>query len=171
MSPSNTAPAGTSATASPALPRRRFLAGLWSLALALLAGQGLGALWLFLRPAARADSFGGRVRAGRVEEFALGSISHVGAGQFYVSRLPEGLLAMWHRCTHLGCTVPWVAAEARFNCPCHGSIFNTKGEVLAGPAPRPLDLLRVEIVEGEVWVDTTRAITRVGFDPSQVTTV
>jgi len=139
--------------------------------MALLVGQVAVALWQFLRPIPHPGAFGGRVRAGRVEEFLTGSMSHVAAGQFYVSRLPEGLLAMSHRCTHLGCTVPWVEAEARFNCPCHGSIFNTRGEVLAGPAPRPLDTFPVEIVEGEVWVDTSQLITRAGFDPSQVAKV
>ncbi|HEX9767530.1 MAG TPA: Rieske 2Fe-2S domain-containing protein [Kiloniellales bacterium] len=161
------------ATAPPAvsslLPRRHFIAAAWAAALALLSGQAGIALWQFLRPTARAGGFGVRVRAGRVEEFAPGTVNHVSSGSFYISRLDEGLLAMWHRCTHLGCTVPWIEAEGRFNCPCHGSIFNTRGEVLAGPAPRPLDLFTIEIKDGEVWVDTSRAVTRSAFDPSQVT--
>ena len=79
------------------------------------------------------------------------------------------MLAMWHRCTHLGCTVPWREDEGQFHCPCHNSIFNTRGEVLSGPAPRPLDLFAIEIVDNQVIVDTGTPIQRAEFDTSQET--
>lgn len=151
------------------LSRRDFLKLAWGAATALLLGESGVALLSFLRPTIAEDGFGGRVHAGRADEFAVGSVSHVSAGRFYVSRLPEGFLAMWHRCTHLGCTVPWVEAEGQFHCPCHSSLFNTRGEVTGGPAPRPLDLFPIEIVGGEVWADTGRVIQRDRFDESQVT--
>jgi cytochrome b6-f complex iron-sulfur subunit len=72
------------------------------------------------------------------------------------------------RCPHLGCTVPWVDSEHRFNCPCHGSIYNERGEVLAGPAPRPLDLYPAEIVGSELVVDTSQVIQRTRFEQAQV---
>jgi Rieske Fe-S protein len=94
------------------------------------------------------------------------------AGQFYISHVEgEGLLALWHRCTHLGCTVPWQEEEGQFNCPCHSSFFNRAGEVTGGPAPRPLDLFPIEIVDGEVVVETGSPIARERFDSSQATKV
>lgn len=47
-------------------------------------------------------------------------------------------------CTHLGCVVPWVPAEKKFKCPCHGSQYDPTGAVVRGPAPLPLALEHVD---------------------------
>lgn len=56
-----------------------------------------------------------------------------------------GLMAIFQRCVHLGCRVPWCATSIGFECPCHGSKYNSVGEYFAGPAPRNLDRFVVEI--------------------------
>lgn len=55
-------------------------------------------------------------------------------------------------CTHLGCGYRWEQSERLFKCPCHGSVFDVKGAVVAGPAPRPLDILPSKIEAGRLWV-------------------
>lgn len=56
-----------------------------------------------------------------------------------------GLMALFQRCVHLGCRVPWCGPSQGFECPCHGSKYNSIGEYSAGPAPRNLDRFAVEI--------------------------
>ncbi len=53
-------------------------------------------------------------------------------------------------CPHLNCRYTFV--NNQFACPCHGSIFDEKGKVLGGPAPRPLDTLPYKIENGELFV-------------------
>ncbi|UCG75766.1 MAG: ubiquinol-cytochrome c reductase iron-sulfur subunit [Gemmatimonadota bacterium] len=151
--------------------RRSFLARAWL----WLGGIALGEyLWLafeFLRPGSRSEptgTSGAIVVAGPVGGFAPGSVTPFPEGRFYLARLADGgFLALLRECTHLGCTVPWLAAEDRFVCPCHASAYDITGTVLSPPAPRPLDLYAVRIEHGLVKVDTSRTIRRERFDPSQ----
>jgi cytochrome b6-f complex iron-sulfur subunit len=70
-----------------------------------------------------------------------------------------GLTALWQKCVHLGCRVPWCATSQGFECPCHGSKYNFIGEYEAGPAPRNLDRFVVEVTEdGRFIIDTGSVI-------------
>lgn len=55
-------------------------------------------------------------------------------------------------CTHLGCVVPWIQAENKFMCPCHGSQYDSKGKVLRGPAPLPLALQHADVNDDGVVI-------------------
>jgi cytochrome b6-f complex iron-sulfur subunit len=76
-----------------------------------------------------------------------------------------GLVALYQRCVHLGCRVPWCQPSQGFECPCHGSQYNGIGEYFSGPAPRNLDRFVVEvsatgdfIVKTGTIIETPRAI-------------
>jgi cytochrome b6-f complex iron-sulfur subunit len=61
-------------------------------------------------------------------------------------------------CTHLGCVVPWSAANNKFMCPCHGSQYSPTGAVVRGPAPLPLALAHCDTADdGKIlfspWVE------------------
>jgi cytochrome b6-f complex iron-sulfur subunit len=147
--------------------RRKFIvlavAGAFALAIVDAARIAL----TFLKPQPK-TGFGGVVTAGAVTDFPLGSLTHVRQGRFFIVHLDDGLLALYQRCTHLGCLVPWSEAEGRFACPCHAGRYNRVGEVLSGPPPRPLDLFSIKIVNGQVLVDTSQVVTRQRYEPSQV---
>jgi cytochrome b6-f complex iron-sulfur subunit len=150
------------------IDRRKFLGLAWTGSMALLFGQAAVAAFNFIQPVSK-GGFGGLIYAGKVEEFLLDSVNRIMAGRFFLSRTEGGVIALWQKCTHLGCAVPWVEEEGQFHCPCHGSLFNRHGEVTGGPAPRPMDIFPVSINKDEVWVDTSKPIERTEFDPSQLT--
>lgn len=71
-----------------------------------------------------------------------GSIFAVNGQRMAVYKSKDGMLH-YHSavCTHLGCIVAWNPAEKTWDCPCHGSRFHATGEVMSGPAERPLEKL------------------------------
>jgi glycine/D-amino acid oxidase-like deaminating enzyme/nitrite reductase/ring-hydroxylating ferredoxin subunit len=80
--------------------------------------------------------------ADSVDEIApgTGAIVRVRGRRCAVHRTPEGeVRALSPRCTHLGCHVRFNDAEGAWECPCHGSRFDTEGRVIQGPATRPLE--------------------------------
>jgi len=142
--------------------------------------MGIQALaWLgFLWPKV-SGGFGSKVDAGKIEDLknqiiqADGSVipafipearayvlpfseSSAGSSQFTDgSTIAEGLVAVYQRCVHLGCRVPWCNSSQGFECPCHGSKYNMVGEYYAGPAPRNLDRFVVNVSSaGKLIIDT-----------------
>jgi cytochrome b6-f complex iron-sulfur subunit len=53
--------------------------------------------------------------------------------------MEAGFVALYQKCVHLGCRVPFCESSQWFECPCHGSQYNRVGEKKGGPAPRGLD--------------------------------
>ncbi|HEY7802312.1 MAG TPA: Rieske 2Fe-2S domain-containing protein [Dehalococcoidia bacterium] len=92
------------------------------------------------------------------------------------------ILALYHKCVHLGCTVPYRADFTRedprngqtyagwFLCPCHGSTYSDGGVRVFGPAPRSLDTFALTITDGKMFVDTSKITTGDTTDPSRAVT-
>ena len=141
----------------------------WGTLLALLAQWTVG-FGVFFWPK-KVGAFGGEINAGNVSDYQVGDVKLIQDAKAYMSLVPEGFVALWWKCPHLGCTVPWkpedptmdsLAPKGRFNCPCHGSIYDRYGNIIQGPAPRPMDVFPVTIRDGKVYIDTnpTHAVQR-----------
>jgi len=155
--------------AGPQMTRRNFLK-LGVGALGALALLELGAASLvYMQPRSMEGQFGGVVSAGAADSFTNGSVTEFPDGRFFLIRSDDGgFLAVYRKCTHLGCAVSWEANEGRFVCPCHGSYFDENGDVENPPAPRALDTFAVIIEDGQVLVDTAKPETRDKFAPDQL---
>jgi len=75
----------------------------------------------------------------------------------WVIKTTEGMYALLAVCTHLGCTPNWLSNESKFKCPCHGSGFYSSGINFEGPAPRPLERVRIGRTEdGQILIDKSK---------------
>ncbi|MBA2454725.1 MAG: Rieske 2Fe-2S domain-containing protein, partial [Chloroflexia bacterium] len=62
--------------------------------------------------------------------------------------------------------------SGEFQCPCHGSVYDRQGVLVAGPAPRPMDLMAIIPGEGgSITVDTGDITERAVYEPSQSTQI
>ncbi len=60
-------------------------------------------------------------------------------------------------CPHLACPLYYERARERLECPCHEGSFELRtGDVIAGPPPRALDRIEIEVRGGEVWAVARR---------------
>jgi menaquinol-cytochrome c reductase iron-sulfur subunit len=64
----------------------------------------------------------------------------------------DEFLAISTRCAHLGCPVRWVGPAQRFVCPCHGGVYDARGQVEGGPPVRPLDRFKTRVQGGQVQI-------------------
>lgn len=93
---------------------------------------------------------------------------HSDEGRFYLIHNEDGLLALYSKCTHQGCTVDWKDDQQGFHCPCHGSRYDRHGVDIQGPAERPLELMAITVQsDGSLLVDTTAITEREEWSPDQ----
>jgi len=109
--------------------------------------------------------------------------ARVSGGKFWLSHLSGaqgdvfgvggtgGLMALYWKCPHLGCTVPWNPTYdgaavsfpgiiGWFKCPCHGSTYSRAGVRVFGPAPRPMDTMLLAVNgDGSINVNTGKITT------------
>ncbi len=177
-------PVGAAAAAAPAkapkpVSRREFFRKSLLGSLGVFAAQFGGATIAFMWPNLK-GGFGSVFNAGKIEdikaEIAATKIPfYLGVGRFYIvaydgkpsddvdyekdGLAAQGLMPLYQRCVHLGCRVPFCEQSQWFECPCHGSKYNSAGEYKLGPAPRSLDRFMITVTsEGDVMVDTSQII-------------
>jgi cytochrome b6-f complex iron-sulfur subunit len=95
-------------------------------------------------------------KAGVPSDYTIGEVNtkYQKDQRVWIIREEEGMYALFAKCTHLGCTPRWLTAENKFKCPCHGSGFYKSGINFEGPAPRPLERLRITKAEdGQILID------------------
>jgi cytochrome b6-f complex iron-sulfur subunit len=151
-------PEDTRETEQEGFDRREFLNWSWRvLGIALVVEAGWTTYDL-LNPTT-AQGFGGTVDAGPVDNYLQeGAVQYFLDGRFYVTQHQGGLRALFQKCPHLGCRVPFCSTSQRFECPCHGSVYNIIGDYIRGPAPRGMDRFPIKIQGGHVLVDTSTVV-------------
>lgn len=95
-------------------------------------------------------------KAGLPQDYIIGEVSEKYKDDYrvWIVRESEGFYALSAICTHLGCTPRWLEPENKFKCPCHGSGFRRTGINFEGPAPRPLERLKISLSDdGLILVD------------------
>jgi nucleotide-binding universal stress UspA family protein/nitrite reductase/ring-hydroxylating ferredoxin subunit len=117
--------------------------------LVIVGNKGMTGAKGFLLGSVPADVAEGSTRDLLIVRTVTQTVTELGPGEGgIIERSGEKLAAyvgedgslrlMSAKCTHMGCTVAWNPGERTFDCPCHGSRFGPTGEVVNGPAARPL---------------------------------
>ncbi|MGI8807082.1 MAG: ubiquinol-cytochrome c reductase iron-sulfur subunit [Acidimicrobiales bacterium] len=156
----------------------RSIVGFFTLGLTGFGAASIGFLWPTL-----SGGFGAKIKVGKLDEI-LGEIRtkrepfYLAEARTWIAPYPtdavgkasaaytgavldgmkEGVVALYQKCVHLGCRVPYCKSAQWFECPCHGSQYNRVGEKKGGPAPRGLDRFGVEVSGGVLSVDTATLI-------------
>jgi cytochrome b6-f complex iron-sulfur subunit len=132
--------------------RRQFLLNGWKLGGALLIGAGGYTAYEALRPLA-SSAGGGKLKLGPRSDFDVGTATEFTEGRLWLVNAKGDLFALSEKCPHLGCKVPFCESSGRFECPCHGSVFDLAGEYIQGPAPRGMDRYPITVKNGSVVAD------------------
>jgi len=151
--------------------RKTFLTRLW-IGLGALAAAQLGGITFFYFGKKSEEKASEEMlfsTIGKVEDYKPGSVTPFRNGRFYLVRYPNGgFLALSLTCTHLGCSISYESDKNEFICPCHSSVFDIYGDVVNPPAPRTLDMLPIQIINGNLQVAVGDKIHRKKFDESQL---
>ena len=134
--------------------RREFLRTGWRVGGALLAAAGGWTFWESLRPLAGSNG-GGKITLADPANYQPGTATFVPEGRLFIANTGTSLLAISQKCPHLGCQVPFCDSSGRFECPCHGSVFDIGGEWIEGPSPIGMTQYPIGVENGVVVVDTS----------------
>jgi cytochrome b6-f complex iron-sulfur subunit len=169
-------PAAEKPKPKPDMTRREFFRRSLLTSFAVFGAEFGAASLAFIWPVIQ-GGFGGVIDTGLSPEAVKDQIRgdrqpfYYGAGRFYLINyegqdpegvyeglMSDGIMALYQKCVHLGCRVPFCEQSQWFECPCHGSKYNRAGEYRDGPAPRGMDRFAVRVESGSVVVDTSLRI-------------
>lgn len=152
--------------------RRGMLAFTGWFTMAIVGLQAAVAFVFFFWPR-KTGAFGTIINAGKVGDYKVGDVKYFVDGKFYLVRLEQGFMALYQKCPHLGCVVPWKAdhsfqgSKGWFVCPCHGSTYQATGQIVYGPAPRPMDYMKIQFKGDQLSVNTGVILKRDEWAPAQ----
>ena len=95
------------------------------------------------------------VLVGPEDELPAGESKIVRFGRYpaLVINTQQGLRAYSAVCTHFACVVKYAPELDQIACPCHEGYFDPiDGHVIAGPPPTPLEALKIEVINGDIFV-------------------
>ena len=95
------------------------------------------------------------VLVGSKDDFQIYESKTINFGRYpaLVINTSEGLRAYSAVCTHFACLVKWNPDTREIECPCHEGYFDPlDGSVLSGPPPTPLEEIKLEIVDGQIYI-------------------
>lgn len=138
--------------------RRQVLRTGWKVGGALLVGAAGYTAYEALSPLSTGAA-GGKIDVGAPADFQSGTATYFASGRFYVVNASDQYFALSQKCPHLGCKIPFCDSSGRFECACHGSVFDIGGEYVKGPSPRGMDRYHLALTGGNLVVDTGVLIT------------
>ena len=140
-------------------PSRRDVLNLLALGACAVASVGASLVTVdFLKPKVLFEP-PTRFRAGSQLDYPEGTVRFNREYKAYVVGGAGGVYAVSAVCTHLGCITRYLSDEGVIACPCHGSRFDIEGNVVHGPAPRPLPWLEIKPdASGALLVDTATTV-------------
>jgi cytochrome b6-f complex iron-sulfur subunit len=162
--------AGHGSAATNKLTNRRSFTRNAALGSALIVSAEIAVGTVYLLWPNQTGAFGGDITVSNTSVPSVdGAPFRHSEGKFYLVNTPDGIQALYWKCVHLGCTVPWIAGRHQFVCPCHGSVYDYNGSRISGPAPRAMDAMPVTVNDNDtVTVNTSPSnlIIRDEFTPA-----
>jgi Rieske Fe-S protein len=137
--------------------RRNVLRRGWQAGIAVLASAAAWTSYELFRPLS-AGASGGKIKLGNPADYQKDTATYVRAGRLWVANANGHLFAISQKCPHLGCRIPFCESSGRFECPCHGSVFDIGGEWISGPSPRGMDQHPLSLDGDTLVVDTSHKI-------------
>ena len=146
------------------LNRRKFFVSAGNTAICIAAMGSFGVTLDFLFPKVLLE-LPSRFTIGTLGTLQPNSVIYDADHRVLVFRDIQGYFyALSTVCTHLGCNVDWKPSgvpghpDGVIACPCHGSVFSKTGDVINGPAPRPLERFKMYLEEGRLIVDMNEVV-------------